>query len=168
MSRDEVDVHRLEDEELATVIEALAGRPAPTHRRRAELQARGNFVYLVAWIEGRPVGHVGVGLNDHRQVEDVCEWRGYALVSDLAVDPHVRRRGVGRALMEKLEHEARGAGMSGVGLDTGTGEEFAAARELYRSMGYRDQCAVFLGGWSDPAAPGVHFVDPMTQWFKDF
>ena len=135
---------------------------------RAELQTRGRFRYLIAWIGGRPVGHVGLGLVDDRRIEDVCEWRGFALVSDLEVMPSHRRLGAGRALMEALEAEAVSAAMSGVALDTGTEESFAEARGLYRSMGYVDRGEVFLGGWSDPQAPGRHFVDPLTQWFKRF
>jgi GNAT superfamily N-acetyltransferase len=163
-----IDVHQLRDDELDAVIRALVGRAADRHRHRAELQERGAFRYLIAWIGGVPVGHVGLGLMDDRQVEDVCEWRGFAMVSDLAVDEPFRRRGAGRALMESLEQHARGAGMPGVGLDTGTDASYAAARELYRSMDYRDTGGVFLGGWSDPHARGVHFVDPLTQWFKTF
>ena len=163
-----IDVHQLRGDELDAVIQGLTGRPAQTHRRRAELQTRGNYRYLIAWIDGVPVGHVGVGLVDDRRVEDVCEWRGFALVSDLAVDEPFRRRGAGRALMASLEQHARDAGMPGVGLDTGIDDSFAAARELYRSMGYRDVGKVFLAGWSDPHVPGLHFVDPLTQWFKRF
>ena len=105
---------------------------------------------------------------DDRRIEDVCEWRGFALVSDLEVMPLHRRLGAGRALMEALEAEALGAGMPGVALDTGTEESFAEARGLYRSMSYIDRGEVFLGGWSDPLVPGHHFVDPLTQWFKRF
>jgi hypothetical protein len=68
--------------------------------------------------------------------------------------------------MEALEAEARAAGMPGVVLDTGTDASFAASRALYRSLGYVDHGGVFLGGWSDPHHPGVHFVDPLTVWTK--
>jgi len=70
--------------------------------------------------------------------------------------------------MAGLEEEALVAGMPGVILDTGIDEYFAAARALYRSLGYIDRRGVYLGGWSDPHRPGVHFVDPLTQWRKAF
>ena len=56
-----VDVHQLRPDELDAVIDALTDRPAETHRRRAELQTWGRFRYLIAWIDGVPVGHVGLG-----------------------------------------------------------------------------------------------------------
>jgi GNAT superfamily N-acetyltransferase len=163
-----IDVHQLGPDELEVVIDSLTDRPAATHRERAELQTRGRFRYLIAWVDGVPVGHVGLGLVDDRQIEDVCEWRGFALVSDLEVMGGHRRLGAGRALMEALEAEALVAGMPGVALETGTDASFATARALYRSMGYVEQGEVFLGGWSDPHMPGRHFVDPLTQWFKVF
>jgi hypothetical protein len=58
--------------------------------------------------------------------------------------------------------------MPGVILDTGTTDYFAPARALYRSLGYVDRGGVYLGGWSDPDRPGVHFVDPLTAWLKRF
>jgi hypothetical protein len=70
--------------------------------------------------------------------------------------------------MEALERSARAEGMPGVILDTGVDEYFAAARALYTALGYEDQGGVYLGGWSDPDRPGVHFVDPLTTWIKRF
>jgi len=161
-----VAVRPIAPDDLELVCEALTARPPERHRQRAELQERGGFSYLIAWVAGRPVGFVGVGLQDDASPDVLAEARGYATVSDLHVEEEYRRRGVGRALMEELEREAWVAGMAGVMLDTGTGDEFAAARELYRSMGYIDRGGVYLGGWSDPHRQGVHFVDPLTLWTK--
>ena len=68
--------------------------------------------------------------------------------------------------MLALEDAAREAGARRVALDTGTGEDFAPARALYRSLGYLERAGVYLGGWSDPDRPGVHLVDELTMWVK--
>ena len=160
-------IRPLAPHELDAVSEGLTSRPRATHERRIALQEQGGFVYLIAWLGGVAVGHVGLGFVDGRHVEDLCEFRGYPLVSDLLVEPDHRRKGIGRALMGALEEVARDSGERGVALDTGTDETFAVSRVLYRSMGYRDQGGVFLGGWSDPEQPGVHIVDPLTIWLKE-
>jgi GNAT superfamily N-acetyltransferase len=98
----------------------------------------------------------------------LAESRGFAMVSDLYVEEPYRRRCVARALMAALEDEARDAWMPGVILDTEIDETFEAARALYRDLGYVDQGGIYLGGWSDPHRPGVHFVDPLTLWLKPF
>lgn len=161
-----LEIRPLAGSELERVTAVLTSRPHGTHRRRLEAQARGGFVYLIAWWEGEPAGFVGVGLHDDASPDVVAESRGHAMVSDLFVEEPYRRRGIARALMVALEEVVRRAGLPGVILDTGTDDYFAAARHLYRSLGYADQGGVYLGGWSDPDQPGVHFVDPLTLWRK--
>lgn len=159
-------IRRLRAGDLDAVVAGLAAHPPHQHRRHLELQDRGGFVCLIAWVEGEPAGFAGLALDE--EAEALCEGRGFATVSELSVEEPYRRRGVGRALMEALEQEARAAGKPGIALETGTDERFAAARALYRSLGYLEQGGVYLGGWSDPDRPGVHFVDPLTQWRKAF
>ena len=161
-----LEVRRLRANELECVATAIPSTRPERHRRQLELQERGGFAYLIAWLDGEPVGFVGVGLNEDGSPDVLAESRGYAMVSDLHVEEPFRRRGVARALMAALEDEARTAGLPGVILDTGVDEYFAPARALYRAIGYADQRGVYLGGWSDPDDPEVHLVDPLTVWLK--
>ena len=50
------------------------------------------------------------------------------------VDPSVRSRGIGRALVEALEGEARLLGLTTIVLETGT--RLASAIGLYETLGY--------------------------------
>lgn len=163
-----IDVRPLARGDLSLVYEALSSRPAASHRRRLGYQEQGGYLQLVAWCDGTPAGSVGLGLPDGGDVYDLCEFRGMPVVSDLFVEEPFQRRGIGRRLMEVLEVHARSAGERGVALDTGTDGAFEPARALYRSMGYADRGGVYLGGWSDLDAPGVHFVDQLTIWIKEF
>ena len=52
------------------------------------------------------------------------------------VAPEVRGRGVGRKLLEALEHAARERGFTAVRLDTHS--SLAEALQLYRTSGYRE------------------------------
>jgi GNAT superfamily N-acetyltransferase len=162
-----LEIRPVAPHELDAVSEGLHARPRATHERRLTFQSQGGFVYLIAWLDGTAVGHVGLGFVDGRHLDELWEMRGYPVVSDLHVMEAHRGKGIGRALMEALHDHAREAGERGVALDTGVDDSFTAARALYRSMGYRDQGGVFLGGWSDPEQPGVHFVDPLTIWLKE-
>jgi GNAT superfamily N-acetyltransferase len=161
-------VRPLDASDIDAVIADIPARAPEMHRRRLLQHERGDEVWFIAWLEGRAIGFVGVGLHNDRDVDEMLEARGYALVEDLFVEEGYRRRGAARSLMEALERIARAEGMPGVILDTGMDEYFAAARELYRALGYEDQGGVYLGGWSDPDRPGVHFVDPLTIWIKAF
>jgi hypothetical protein len=56
-----VEVRRFLEDDLDAVCVGLALRPASTHRRRLERQRRDGYVQLIAWIDGAPVGAVGLG-----------------------------------------------------------------------------------------------------------
>jgi GNAT superfamily N-acetyltransferase len=163
----ELVIRPLEEADLPAVIAGIPSEHPEQHRRRFEGQQRSRgFVVLVAWLDDVPIGFVGVETHDDASPEEMIESRGYAHVDYLFVEPSYRRGGAGTALMEGLEERARAAGMPGMILETGTSDEFAAARALYRSLGYVNQGGVYLGGWSDPDRPGVHLVDELTIWLK--
>ena len=163
-----IEVRRIDEGDLPAVVAGIPARPPERYRRQLELQRRGGFVFLIAWLDDVPVGFVGVGMYEDGSPEVLAESRGFAMVSDLYVEEPYRRRGVGRALMAALEDEARDADMPGVVLDTGIDDTFEAARALYRDLGYVDQGGIYLGGWSDPDRPGVHLLDALTLWLKAF
>lgn len=66
-------------------------------------------------------------------------------LQELYVVPHLRGRGIGRALMERAIDLARGRGADGI--DLNTGETDTAARALYESMGFTNR----EGGPDGPA-----------------
>lgn len=59
------------------------------------------------------------------------------------------RRGVGRALLQALEAEARAQGIQRISLETGTTPAFAPAHQLYAQQGYQP-CGPFAQYQPDP------------------
>jgi GNAT superfamily N-acetyltransferase len=122
-------------DELPLVTQALANRSPVMHRERLTRQDQGVFTYLIAWVESQPVGHVGINWPDDRRVH-CLEWGYGASVHDLEVVPERRNHGVGRSLMLEVEELVRQRGLATIGLSTGLDDGYAAARHLYRSLGY--------------------------------
>ena len=83
-------------------------------------------VFLVAYVEGEPVGGGGIRMLSPERAE----------VKHLWVRPAARGTGLGRALLVELERRASVLGAIDVVLDTN--ERLAAAQGLYRSSGYVD------------------------------
>ena len=112
---------------------------------------------------------MGITWPDDRRPVRELEWgAGCATVHDLEVTPPHRDRGVGRALMLELEDWVRARGLIGLGLRTGLDESYAAARHLYRSLGYAERPGSLhiLSSRSLWDPPGEAHIDIFTYWHK--
>ncbi len=96
-------------------------------RKTASGVALGGRVLLVAWLDGVLVGSVQLDLATPPNQPHRTE------LQKLLVLPHVRRRGVARALMLAADAEAVNEGRTLMTLDTRADD---AAEPLYRSLGW--------------------------------
>ena len=80
--------------------------------------------FFIARLDGLAVGCGGVAVFDD-----------YAEVKRMYTRPMARGRGVAKALLRRIEYEARGAGISVLRLETGTRQHEAIG--LYQRMGFR-------------------------------
>ena len=98
-------------------------------RRMAADVAAGTRILLAAWDDAALVGTVMLEFAASPNQPHRAE------VQKLLVHPAARRRGIGRALMTRLEAEARRAGKTLLTLDTRAAD---AAEALYRRMGWHE------------------------------
>jgi ribosomal protein S18 acetylase RimI-like enzyme len=85
---------------------------------------QGDGVYLVAWEDDAPVGHLHLALTDPPELQDVT------------VRPSHQRRGVATALVAAAEREAGFRGFDTVHLEVSADD--LAAQALYRRCGYAE------------------------------
>jgi len=110
---------------LNAELTALFPEPGATHFSLHDGQVvAGEGAFLVAWLDDAAVGCGAV----RRLNETTGE------IKRMYVDPSARGHGIGRALVEALEAEARLIGLTTIVLETGT--RLAAAIKLYAAMGY--------------------------------
>jgi ribosomal protein S18 acetylase RimI-like enzyme len=100
-------------------VEALTGFTRP-------LIESGEIIVLLA--------NEGDGISLWRLRPSPWTGRPEAYLQELYVVPAERGNGIGRALLEATMEAARGAGATGI--DLNTGESDAAARALYESAGF--------------------------------
>lgn len=95
-------------------------------------QRAGARVCVVAEVDGAFAGY-----GTLRRSSDYPPFRhgGVPEVADLNVLPPYRRRGVGTALLDALEHEAAAHGPR-VGIGVGLSADYGAAQRLYVQRGY--------------------------------
>jgi ribosomal protein S18 acetylase RimI-like enzyme len=116
-----IQVRPLSEDEVAVVDDALP-------LNRLDQWRRDGSTFLIAWDEGRPVGHAHVA------------WDGTKLgapeIQDVYVAGSARRRGVATALTHAAEAEALARGHDRLTLSVGTGN--FAAQALYDRLGFAD------------------------------
>lgn len=110
--------------------------------------APGAGVFLVAWLDGEPVGCGAL----RRLGDDQGE------IKRMYVVPSARRRGVGRAVLEALEDEARQLAIQALILETG--ERQPEAIRLYQSAGF-ERCPCWGDYLESPLA--VCFGKPLVD-----
>ena len=99
--------------------------PGASHFSLSDAQViPGDGAFLVAYLDDAVVGCGAVRRLDETTAE----------IKRMYVNPSVRGRGIGRALVEALEREARLIGVTKIVLETGT--RLASAIKLYEAMGY--------------------------------
>lgn len=111
---------------LNAELTAMFPEPGANHFSLSEAQVKldeGTFV--VAYVDDRAVGCGAVRRLDEATAE----------LKRMYVDPSARGQGIGRAVVEALEDEARQLRVSRIVLETGT--RLTPAIKLYESMGYR-------------------------------
>jgi GNAT superfamily N-acetyltransferase len=165
----EVHILPISEDEVDEAAAAMPWRSRAVHRERLERQDRGEFTYLIARVDGRPAGHVGVRWPSERDVAEFQHRHGCAEVEDLFVTPPCRGRGIGRALMERAEAETRLLALPSIGLATGQDEGYAAARHLYRTLGYHQVSGLFIQSNRTPSDAGERqfWLDVLTYWVKN-
>ena len=123
---------------LAEIERACFHAPWSETMLREEL---GKGIFLVAEQDGRTAGYVGC--------QTVLD-EGY--ITNVAVSPDFRQRGIARALIAELIKQAQEKGLAFVTLEVR--ESNAAARALYAGAGFRP-VGTRKNFYSDPAENAV-------------
>ena len=136
--------------DLNVELTGLYPEPGATHFRLEPSEvAPGSGSFLVARLGGNAVGCGALRtLRDPALISELAPSVGE--LKRMYVAPHARGHGIGRALLARLEVEARTLGLAHLVLETGTRQ--AEAITLYRSAGF-----------SDIAAYGEYAASPATS-----
>lgn len=136
------------DEDIALLERYLPRSMPERHRERYLRQQAGHATYFVAWLGGRPVGHVLLHW-DRPQTEPMLSMlQDCPELEDFYVDPPYRGRGIGMLLLKAAEALAIARGYARIGLAVGLTPDYDRARALYMRRGYRNAgFGLFYAGW---------------------
>jgi GNAT superfamily N-acetyltransferase len=146
----QVEIRPLAAEKLAHIQQALPPEHPEAHVRRLADQRAGRVTYLVAWADGRAVGHAlvrwgGTTNPELRWLLDLREPHPY--VEALLVHPAYRSRSIGSQILDAAEEIVRDRGARRLGLAVAV--ENGRARVLYERRGYYGLgISDFANAWS--------------------
>ena len=133
-----------QDEEPVVDLWSRCGLVRPTNDPRKDIRRKLKVrpdLFLVGVVYGRLVATVMAGYEGHRG------WINY-----LAVDPSLRRRGLGREILAEAERRLRAADCPKINLQVrSTNSEVL---EFYRRVGYLPDDVVSLGKRLEQDTPG--------------
>ena len=92
------------------------------------------YHFLVAREDGQLIGYACYGTHPLTEGTYDLFW--------IAVDPSVRRRGAGRALLRETESDVRARGGRLILVETSGSDEYAATRSFYESVGYEKEAVL--------------------------
>ncbi len=131
-----VKIKPLSEEEVDLLEEMEDSQPTEKHRQRLAMQQSKDAVYLVAWLNGKPVGHLLLCWGGSPHEPMASQFCGCPNIEDLWVSPDLRSYGIGSQLLSAAEELTREQGFRWIGLGVAIGN--VRARDLYRRRGYHE------------------------------
>jgi GNAT superfamily N-acetyltransferase len=131
-----------QERDAAAIAGLLAelGYPASTETirdRLARVEQDGANCVLVAELAGRVVGLAAFHVIPHLELDEAT-----ARLTSLVVAEDARGQGIGRALVERMEAEAREHGCGRIELTSG--DQRTEAHAFYRRLGFADRSRRFV------------------------
>jgi GNAT superfamily N-acetyltransferase len=107
------------------------------HHRRHEIQVNGEGLYLIAWYDMRPVGHLLLRWKGpDRDPSSEYPYPTPYLEGIGTVKPY-RRKGIATKIIQNAEYMIQERGMPRSALTVGS-DDNPHARHLYEKLGYKD------------------------------
>ncbi len=120
------------DEIAAAFLSLGWNKPASQYVEYLEQQLAGKRFVLVARLDGTFCGYVTLLKHSHHS--EFIE-HNIPEIADFNVLPNVRKRGIGSALMDAIEEQARFLA-SDVGIAVGMTADYGSAQRMYVKRGY--------------------------------
>jgi len=133
-----VDIRPITEAEISLLEKCLPQGGSAKHAERFTRQQEREVVYLIAWYQGKPVGH-GLLKWGGSQDEPVAKALRTPCpdLEDLFVLPELRSQGIGSQILSFAEDLCWDQGYLFMGLSVGV-ETNKPARRLYERLGFQD------------------------------
>ena len=138
MAAVDVEIRQCRSGEDVALLEQALPSPGTSrfHEARFRRQVAGELRYLIAWLDGAPVGNLALILDGPAHPQARAGLPAGPELNGFDVHLELRNRGIGTRLVAAAEQLARELGHTStvIGVEVGN----RAAHRLYERLGYRD------------------------------
>lgn len=167
LNLDDIVIRSCQGEDVV-VLEQVSPSPGTSgfHHRRYERQLAGEVIYLIAWLDGAPVGNLCLILGGPESAEAREGLPVGPEINAFDVIPALRNQGIGSSLITTAERRARDLGHTATVLGVEVNND--AAHRLYERLGYQDwphgqTCDSYI--WTDDAG-NEHEQEETVVWMQ--
>lgn len=131
----ELTIRPIEKSDLCKMDITFKSEFERTHADDLHEQSLSNISFMVAWLNGHPVGHALVRWKGPREVTVRREYADCPEIYRLRVLKEFRSQGIATAIIKECENEALKREFLFIGL--GTHPEISSEDNLYLRLGYK-------------------------------
>lgn len=141
-------IKKVQRGDLKTLNKLLPVNIPNFHEDKIADQESGNSIWLIAWKEGLPVGHLQLRFNGAREKEIRKHIENCPHIESVGVKEGSRRQGIGTALVLKAEKLVQARGFKQAGMAVGATDN-PDTKRLYEKLGFKQwQHGVFSSSWN--------------------
>ncbi|MFA5176192.1 MAG: GNAT family N-acetyltransferase [Candidatus Nanoarchaeia archaeon] len=142
-------IKKAQEKDLKLLERYLPAENIPNfHKDKISEQKDGNSVWLIAWKDDIPVGHIQLRFNGIQDKKINNLIKNCAHIESLGVKEEFRKQGIGTKLIQEAEQLTKKKKMNRIGMAVGS-EDNPEARKLYETLGYKDAgLEEFIVSWN--------------------
>ncbi len=136
-------------EDLEVLNKKLKIENVPTlHEDKLKEQEQGGSVWLIAWIDDKPIAHGQIRFNGSKAKEVRNKMKNCPHLESLHVKEGFRKKGIATQFMNFSEKLVKQKGFNKIGLSVEKDDEFLI--NLYKKRGYKDwQKGIITETWEE-------------------
>lgn len=153
-----------------TLLEKVlpSGKNNQWHLERLKNQQKGDSTYLIAFLDGQPVGHLDLLWKPVGNETRNKYLNNHPEINALVVIPEMQSQGIGSKLISSAEELVRKKGFQKACIGVAT--DNPRARALYERLGYEDWgWGIFEDSftWIDDEGNPLHITEKIIYLVKD-
>ena len=142
-------IRKARKKDLEILNKELGAKKIPwKHKRNLKQQQTGNYVWLIAWENKKPIANLQVMFKGSHSKEVRGKLKDCPHLASLYVKEDCRKKGIAKTMMNFAENLLKQKGFTQIGLAVEHGNKFLLS--LYKKLSYEDwEKGIVIDSWNE-------------------